>query len=49
MAGSVCEVLWAVLVDAYTRLGFDAVGDEVFRALVLARIIEAFSPGSAVE
>ncbi len=48
VAGSVCEVLWAVLVDAYTGLGFDAVGDEVFRALVLARIIEPPSKLAAV-
>lgn len=33
-------VLWDVLVRAYTRLGFDALGDEAFRSMVLARIIE---------
>ena len=33
-------LLWEVLTCAYTRLGFDVIGDEVFRALVLARIIE---------
>lgn len=35
--------LWNVLVDAYTRLGFDVLGDEAFRALVLARVIEPTS------
>jgi hypothetical protein len=35
--------LWNVLVDAYTHLGFDILGDEAFRALVLARVIEPTS------
>ena len=35
--------LWNVLLDAYTRLGFDVVADEAFRALVLARVIEPTS------
>jgi hypothetical protein len=37
--------LWQALAGAYDRLGFDAAagGDEVFRALVLARIIEPAS------
>ena len=37
------EVLWRVLTDAYERLGFDQINDEVFRALVTARIIEPTS------
>jgi len=32
-----------VLTDAYRRLGFDALADEVFRAMVLARIVEPTS------
>jgi hypothetical protein len=36
-------LLWEVLTGAYTRLGFDVLGDEAFRALVLARIIEPSS------
>jgi transposase len=36
-------VLWQVLTDAYTRLGFDKLADEAFRAMVLARIIEPTS------
>lgn len=36
-------VLWQALTDAYTRLGFDRLGDEAFRAMVLARIIEPTS------
>jgi transposase len=36
-------VLWQVLTDAYRRLGFEALADEAFRAMVLARIIEPTS------
>ena len=36
-------VLWQALSSAYAHLGFDALGDEAFRALVLARIIEPTS------
>jgi hypothetical protein len=39
VVGTDSQVLWDVLSDAYTRLGFSAVGEEAFRALVLARII----------
>ena len=42
------QVLWDVLVGAYTRLGFDAVADEAFRAMVLARIIEPTSKADTV-
>ena len=48
VTGSASEVLWDVLGDAYRRLGFDAVDDEAFRALVLARIIEPTSKMAAV-
>jgi Transposase DDE domain len=48
VAGSASEVLWDVLTDAYHRLGFDAVADEAFRALVLARIVEPTSKLAAV-
>lgn len=41
-------LLWEVLADAYARLGFDVVGDDVFRALVLARIIEPTSKADAI-
>jgi hypothetical protein len=37
------EVLWRVLVNAYRRLGFDHVDDEVFASLVAARIVEPAS------
>jgi hypothetical protein len=43
VAGMRSQVLWDVLDEAYARLGFDAVGDEAFKALVLGRIIEPTS------
>ena len=42
------QILWDVLDDAYRLLGFDAIGDEAFRALVLARIIEPTSKADTV-
>jgi transposase len=36
-------VLWQVLTAGYARLGFDALGDEAFRAMALARIVEPTS------
>jgi len=36
-------ILWQALCGVYDALGFGAVGDEAFRALVLARIIEPTS------
>ena len=41
-------ILWQVLADAYSRLGFDVLGDDAFRALVLARTIEPTSKADAV-
>lgn len=41
--GSASRVLWEVLENAYGRVGFDAVGDEVFKQLVLARVVEPAS------
>jgi hypothetical protein len=41
-------VLWQVLADAYSRLGFDAVGDESFKQLVLARIVEPTSKADSL-
>ena len=36
-------LLWEVLTSAYARLGFEVLGDEAFRAVVLARILEPTS------
>jgi len=48
VVGTASQVLWDVLSDAYTRLGFGAVGDEAFKSLVLARIIEPTSKLAAI-
>lgn len=48
ITGSVCEVLWEVLREAYRRLGFQTLDDDAFRALVLARIVEPTSKLAAV-
>jgi hypothetical protein len=48
VSGSRSELLWRVLADAYARLGFDAIGDEAFRATVLARIIEPTSKADTI-
>jgi hypothetical protein len=40
ITGKRSAVLWQVLSGGYARLGFDVVGDEAFKQLVLARIIE---------
>ena len=42
------RLLWDVLVGAYERLGYDAVGDETFKDLVLARIIEPTSRADTI-
>ena len=36
-------LLWDVLARAYAELGFDALADNAFRAMVLARIVEPAS------
>ena len=36
-------MLWDVLEDAYARLGFDGVGNDTFKKLVLARVVEPTS------
>lgn len=48
VVGSASEVLWEVLTAAYTRPGFGTVGDEAFRTLMLARIIEPTSRLTAI-
>jgi transposase len=40
--------LWKVLTRAYTRLGFDVLDDDGFRAMVLARIVEPTSKAEVV-
>lgn len=42
------DLLWAVLTRAYAQLGFDILGDDGFRAMVLARIVEPTSKAEVV-
>lgn len=42
------QVLWDALAGAYTRLGFDVLADDAFRAMVLARIIEPTSKADTI-
>jgi hypothetical protein len=48
VVGACSQLLWDVLGDAYGTLGFDAVGDEAFKALVLARIVEPTSKADTI-
>lgn len=48
VVGTAALGLWNVLGDAYHRLGFDAIADEAFRAMVLARVIEPTSKADTV-
>lgn len=43
VTGSRSRVLWEVLEDAYATLGFDTIGDETFKQLVLSRVVEPTS------
>ncbi len=43
VVGSSSRVLWEILEQAYAALGFDAVGDDVFKKLVLGRVVEPVS------
>lgn len=42
------RLLWETLTSAYTRLGFEELGDDAFRAMVLARIIEPTSKADSL-
>ena len=48
VAGTSADLLWEVLTSAYARLGFDVPGDDGFRAMVLARIVEPTSKAEVV-
>ena len=48
VAGTSADLLWAALTSAYSRLGFDVLGDDGFRAMVLARIVEPTSKAEVV-
>ncbi|KAF0833185.1 DDE family transposase [Ornithinibacter aureus] len=48
ITGKRSVVLWQVLSSVYARLGFDVVGDEAFKQLVLARIVEPTSKADSL-
>lgn len=48
VASTSSRVLWQALERVYADLGFDALGDEAFKQLVLARIIEPTSKADTV-
>ena len=48
VVGSPAAELWDVLVGAYSRLGFDVLDDEGFRAMLLARLIEPTSKADSI-
>jgi hypothetical protein len=48
VTGTCSQLLWDVLAGSYARLGFDAVGDEAFKSLVLARIVEPTSKADTI-
>jgi len=49
VTGTASQVLWQVLTDAYARLGFEALGDEAFAAMVLARCVEPASKLATID
>ncbi|MEU8227953.1 IS1634 family transposase [Kribbella sp. NPDC048915] len=48
ITGKANAVLWQVLRTGYDRLGFDAIDDEAFAQLVLARIVEPTSKADSL-
>ncbi|TCN36711.1 hypothetical protein EV644_113180 [Kribbella orskensis] len=48
VSGMRSQLLWDVLAGTHARLGFDAIADEAFRALVLTRIIEPTSKADSL-
>jgi hypothetical protein len=48
VVGVSSRVLWQVLRDAYRELGFEALGDEAFAAMFLARLIQPTSKAEAI-
>ncbi|MGC0249408.1 IS1634 family transposase [Pseudactinotalea sp. Z1748] len=48
ITGKSSMLLWHVLSSAYTRLGFDVLGDKTFKDLVLARLVEPTSKADSI-
>lgn len=48
VTGASSKVLWDVLETAYARIGFDVVGNDTFKRLVLARLVEPTSKADTI-
>jgi len=48
ITGKRCALLWQVLTGVYRDLGFEAVGDDAFAQMVLARIVEPTSKADSL-
>lgn len=48
ITATVAQTLWDVLSGAYDRIGFDAIGNETFKQLVLARLVEPTSKADTI-
>ncbi|MBS1672810.1 MAG: IS1634 family transposase, partial [Actinobacteria bacterium] len=48
VAGSRARVLWEVLEQAYADIGFDVIGSDTFKQLVLARVVEPTSKSDTI-
>jgi hypothetical protein len=48
VTGTSSRLLWEVLESAYDRIGFDGIGNEAFKALVLARLVEPTSKADTI-
>lgn len=48
VTGSSSKLLWDVLEQAYARIGFSAVGNDIFKQLVLARLVEPTSKADTI-
>lgn len=49
VVGTSADLLWNVLTDACTRLGFGVLGDDGIRAMVPARTVELTSKADVVQ
>jgi transposase len=48
VTGSSSQLLWDVLEQAYGRIGFDRLGNDTFKRLVLARLVEPTSKADTI-
>ncbi|MEV4901220.1 IS1634 family transposase [Citricoccus sp. NPDC055426] len=48
VTGSSSKLLWDVLEQAYSRIGFEGIGNETFKQLVLARLVDPTSKADTI-